>query len=104
MVPIFKLIVTDDADNDLAKVIRHFSDKNAQRFSEELFQKYENIKFMPKLYQRLYYEKKTKTDYRRIVHRKYIIVYKIHKNQITILRIVSEKENYLKSKLFKSFI
>lgn len=29
MVPIFKLIVTDDADNDLAKVIRHFSDKNA---------------------------------------------------------------------------
>lgn len=104
MVPIFKLIVTDNADGDLAKAIGYLSDKNAQRFSEELFQKYENIKLMPKLYQRLYYEKKTKTDYRRIVHRKYIIIYKIHKNQITILRIVSEKENYLKSKLFKSFI
>lgn len=31
-------------------------------------------------------------------------IYKIHKNQITILRIVSEKENYLKSKFIKSFV
>lgn len=58
MVPIFKLIVTYNADSDLAEAIRYFSDINAQRFSEELFQKYENIKLMPKLYQRLYYEKK----------------------------------------------
>ncbi len=44
MVPIFKLIVTDDADSDLAKAIGYLSDRNAQRFSKELFQKYENNK------------------------------------------------------------
>ncbi len=60
--PIFKVIVTDNADSDLAKAIGYLSDRNAQKFSEELFPKYENIKLMPKLYQRIYYEK-THTDY-----------------------------------------
>lgn len=104
MVPIFKLIITDDADKDLAKAVGYLSERNAQRFSEELFLKYDDLKFMPKLYQRVFYEEKTKTDYRRIVHRKHIIIYKIHKKEITILRIVSEKEDYLKSQFFKSFL
>lgn len=56
--PIFKVIVTDNADSDLAKAIGYLWDRNAQKFSEELFPKYENIKLMPKLYQRIYYEKK----------------------------------------------
>ncbi len=104
MVPIYKLIITDDADIDLAKAMGHLSNKNAQKFSEELYIKYDDIKRMPRLYQRVFYEKKTKTDYRRIVHRKYIIIYKIHNNQITILRIVFQKEDYLKSQFFKSFV
>lgn len=58
---------------------------------------------MPMLYQRVYYDEKAKTDYRRMVHKKYIIIYKIQKNEVTILRIVSEKENYLRSKIFKSY-
>ena len=98
MEQIFRIIVSDDADIDLISITNNLSKRGAIKFSEELFRKYDNIKVMPKLYQRIYYEKKTKTDYRRIVHRKYIIIYKIQKNQITILRIVSEKSNYLKSK------
>lgn len=103
MVQNYKLIISDDADEDLTKIINHLSSKNIKKFTEELLRKYENIRTMPKLYQRIYYEERTKEDYRRIVHKKYIITYKIYKNQITILRIVSEKENYLKSKFFKSF-
>ena len=104
MVPIFKLVITDDADKDLARAVVYLSQKNAQKFSEELYIKYDDIKLMPRLYQRVFYEEKTKTDYRRIVHKKYIIIYKIHNNQITILRIVSEKEDYLISQFFKSFV
>lgn len=99
----YELIVSEDADNDLSKIVQHLSEKNTKKFSKELLLKYENITQIPKLYQRLYYEENKKADYRRIVHMKYIIIYKIHKNQITILRIVSEKEDYLKSKIFKIF-
>ena len=55
------------------------------------------------MYPRLYYEKKTKTDFRKIVYQKYIIIYKIQKSQITILRMVTEKENYLKPKLLEIY-
>ncbi len=104
MVLMFKLNVSNKADRDLIKAVGYLSDRNSQRFLEELFLKYDDIKLMPRLYQRVFYEEKTKTDYRRIVHRKHIIIYKIHNNQITILRIVSEKEDYLKSQFFKSFL
>lgn len=95
MVQKYKLLISNDADEDLSKIVQNLSLQGTKKFTEELFIKYENIKIMPKLYQRIYYKEKTKEDYRRIVHRKYIVTYKIYKNQITILRIVSEKENYL---------
>ncbi len=103
MVQNYKFIISNDADEDLSKIIQNLSLKSTKKFTEELLVKYENIRIMPELYQRIYYREKTKEDYRRIVHRKYIITYKIHKNQITVLRIVSEKENYLKSIFLKSF-
>lgn len=98
MEQIYNLVISDRADEDLAKIMR----SNSTKFSEGLFLRYENIKLMPKLYQRIYYEKKSNTDYRRIVYKKYIVIYKIHKNEITILRIISQKENYLESNYLKS--
>lgn len=98
---IFNIIVSEDADEDLVRITSTFLENSATKFSEMIFSKYENIGIMPKMYQRIYYEKNTHTDYRRVVCKKYIIIYKIQKNQITILRILSEKEDYLKSKYLK---
>lgn len=39
-------------------------------------------------------------EYRRMISGKYIIIYQIKENQITILRIFSQKQNYLNSKNF----
>ena len=94
----YNLVISDRADEDLAKIMTN----TATKFSEGLFLRYENIKLMPKLYQRIYHDKKNKTDYRRIVYKKYIIIYKIHNKEITILTIVSQRENYLKSNYLKS--
>lgn len=104
MEQIYKLKMSKDIVYDFDKIKQYMTEHLQKQFVKELNTKFKMLRQMPKLYQRLYYEKKTHTDYRRIVHRKYIIIYKIHENQITILRIVSEKENYLKSKFFKSFI
>lgn len=101
MVQRYKFIVSEDADEDLVRINNTLSENSSTVFSEKIFAKYEYIAMMPKMYQRIYYKKNTHTDYRRVVFKKYIIIYKIQKNQITILRIVSEKEDYLKSKNFK---
>jgi len=97
----YKIIVSDWADEDLFNITNNLQ-ADAKKFSEGLFKKYENLQRMPKLYQRIYYDKKSDIDYRRIVYNKYIIIYKIQKGEITILRIVSQKENYLFSKFLKS--
>ena len=50
---------------------------------------------MPRIHKTLYSFKDPKGEYRSIVSGKYIIIYKILNNQITILRVFSEKQNYL---------
>lgn len=102
MEQIYKLKMSKDIVYDFDRIKKYMSEHMANQFIKELNMKFKILKQMPKLYQRLYYEKKTCTDYRRIVHKKYIVIYKIHNNQITILRIVSERENYLRSRFVKS--
>ena len=98
-----KIIVSTPAKEDLAKISRYLSKSKFARIKNYLKEKYINLKSMPRMYPRLYYEKNTKTDFRKIVCENYIVIYKIQKNQITILRIVSEKENYLKPRLLEIY-
>lgn len=100
MEQIYKFAISNKADKDLAKL--YLNEYNIKKISENILIRYENIRQMPHMYQRLYYNNKTKTDYRRTVLNKYIIIYKIFENQITILRIISQRKNYLKSKFLKS--
>lgn len=102
MVQKFRIIVSNKADKDLSKISKYLSESGMKKMTENLLFKYDNLRQMPHMYQRIYYDEKSKADYRRTVYKNYIITYKIQKNQITILRIVSEKRDYLKSKWFKS--
>ena len=99
----YKIIIANQADEDLYRISTYLPNNKFKEFRKALKGKYINLKSMPWMYPRLYYEKKTKTDFRKIVYQNYIIIYKIQKNQITILRIVSVKENYLKPKLLKIY-
>lgn len=103
MVLNYKIIISEKTHEDLAR-IRKYMDKNRfEEFIIKLYRKYDDLTYMPWRYPRLYYEVNTKSDFRKIVYEKYIIVYKIQKNQITITKIASEKENYLKSKLLGNY-
>ena len=50
---------------------------------------------MPRIYKTLSYKKDIVGEYRRIVLGKYIIIYKIVEDEIIILRIFNQKQNYL---------
>ena len=58
------------------------------------------IKIFPKIAKTLYFIKDIDGDYRRVISGKYIIIYKIEKENIEILRIFNARENYLNKKMF----
>ncbi|MCI8352024.1 MAG: type II toxin-antitoxin system RelE/ParE family toxin [Clostridia bacterium] len=96
-----KIIVSTLAKEDLIRISKYLSKSKFEKIKNYLKEKQYDLKSMPRMYPRIYYEKNTKTDFRKIVCENYIIIYKIQKNQITITKIVSEKENYLKPKLLE---
>lgn len=59
-----------------------------------------NLQFMPRTHKTLISFKDSNGEYRRIIIEKYSIIYKIKDDKIIILRIFSEKQNYLNSKNF----
>lgn len=99
----YKLIVSDRITEDLFRLSTYLSKSKFKDLRIKLKEKFRDINNMPKMYSRIYYDKKNKADFRKIIHEKYIIIYKIQKSQIIILRVVSEKENYLKPKLLKIY-
>ena len=55
---------------------------------------------MPRANKTLISAKDRQGEYRRRLSGKYSIIYKINDNQIIILRIFNQKQNYLNSKTF----
>lgn len=73
-------------------------------YQEELINKIEkdiiNLMYMPRIHKTLISSKDKHGEYRRIVSKKYIIIYKIVEDKIIILRIFNQKENYLNQRNF----
>lgn len=86
---------------DFKKIKRFIKDR---LFYEKVIDKINNdinyLKYMPRIHRNLIYIKDINGEYRRIVSGKYIIIYKIIKNQIIILRIFNQKQNYLNQRNF----
>ena len=55
---------------------------------------------MPRIHKTLTYFKDKEGEYRRMLSGKYSIIYKIIKDEIIILRIFNQKENYLNQRKF----
>ena len=55
---------------------------------------------MPRIHKTIYYLKDPTGEYRRIVCEKYCIIYKIQENEIVVLRIFNQKQNYLNQENF----
>ena len=89
--------LSKDAKRDLDRISIFLEEYNANRtrIIEKINNDIKNLLFMPRMHKTLIYFKDRNGEYRRIVSGQYIIIYKIVKDEIIILRIFNQKENYL---------
>ena len=85
------ILYDDNFDKDINKIEDYYDDYNSIDLISRIKEDIEYLKFMPRIHKTLYSAKDPIGEYRRIVSGKFIIIYKIIKNQIIILRIFSHK-------------
>lgn len=98
----YRLELTNDAKTDLDELSKYLEEKGFYRNKviEKINKDIVNLKYMPRIHKALLYLKDKQGEYRRIISGKYIIIYQINKDCINILRVFSEKQNYLNSENF----
>ena len=96
----YKIIYEKKFYKDLFEIEAKTEMNFYKKLKKDIDEKVENLKFMPRIYKTLSYKKDIVGEYRRIVLAKYIIIYKIVENEIIILRIFNQKQNYLNQKNF----
>lgn len=88
------------ARKDLKRIYKYMKEYNVEKSIEKIYLDIDNLAFMPRIHKTLIYFKDKKGEYRRIVSGRYSIIYKIIENEIIILRIFNQKENYLNQRNF----
>ncbi len=96
----YKINMSDEANDDIKNISNYLEEKLFNKVMKQINTYIDNLRYMPKIHRRIIYQREPDREYRRIVCGKYIIIYKIIKNDIIILRIFNQKENYLNSKKF----
>lgn len=94
------MIFSKKAKRDLIKIAKFMKNYNINKIIEKIYKDIENLTYMPRMHKTLIYFKDKSGEYRRIISRKYIIIYKIVENKIIILRIFNQKQNYLNQRKF----
>ena len=97
---IYKTILSKKAKRDLKRISKYKKNYNFNKAIEKIYKDIEKLKFMPRIHKTLIYFKDKNGEYRRMVSGKYSIIYKIVKNEIIILRIFNQRENYLNQRKF----
>ena len=98
---VYHVIYEKSTHKDLKKIRKYaISKKYYERIMQEISRSIENLKYMPRIHKTLICIKDTNGEYRRMLSGKYSIIYKIIKDEIIILRIFNQKENYLNQRKF----
>ncbi len=98
----YKIKVSEKAENDIKRISEYIKEfrYNEERIIKQINTDIEKIIFMPRIHKTLISSKDDKGEYRRIVSGNYSIIYQIKVDQIIILRIFNQRENYLNQENF----
>ena len=96
----YKTILSQRARRDLMKISKYMKNYNSEKIIEKIYKDIDKLYCMPRINKTLISSKDRQGEYRRKISGKYSIIYKINDNQIIILRIFNQKQNYLNSKMF----
>lgn len=96
----YKIKIAQKAKQDIKNTIEYNGYYNIEKDINKIYKDIETLKFMPRINKTVYTLKDKNSEYRRLISGKYSIIYKIEKDQIIIIRIFNQKQNYLNSKKF----
>ena len=96
----YKIKIAQKAKQDIKNTIEYNGYYNIEKDINKIYKDIETLKFMPRINKTVYTLKDKNSEYRRMISGKYAIIYKIEKDQIIIIRIFNQKQNYLNSKKF----
>jgi len=98
----YKIKLSNDAKKDLNKISEYLENYKPYRNKviEKIDKDIDNLKWMPRIHKTVIFVKDKTGEYRRIVSGKYIIIYRIIEDEITVLRIFNQRENYLNQRKF----
>lgn len=97
---VYKIVISKKVRKDIKKIGNYVKRYNIDKVIKKIYEDIEELDVMPRIHKTLYSYKDPNGEYRRMISGKYIIIYKIIKNRIIIIRIFSQKQNYLDSKKF----
>lgn len=92
--------ISEEAKRDIRRISEYILEYRAETVLKKIKIDIKKLKDMPYAHKTLYSFKTTNQEYRRMLSNGYAIIYQIIENQITILRIFSNKQNYLNKNNF----
>ena len=95
----YQIIYEEDMHNDIER-IKNCEYGNNEKIIKKIEKDILNLEYMPRIHKTLICRKDPNGEYRRMISGKYSIIYKIVKEEIIILRIFNQKENYLNQRKF----
>ena len=97
---LYKIKFSDKSKRDLRRISNYVEGERLEKIYQQIDKGINNLQFMPRRNKTLYSSKEPHGEYRRLISGKYIVIYQIDKDAITILRVFNQKENYLNLKKF----
>lgn len=94
----YHIIYEESAHSDLKEIKDSYNSK--EKIINRIEKDIKSLEYMPRSNKTLISTKDRNGEFRRKISGKYSIIYKIDDNQIIILRIFNQKQNYLNSKTF----
>ena len=96
----YEVILSKEAQRDRTRIAEYMREYNAEKIIKKIYSDINKLSFMPRIHKTVLYYANPEIEYRRMISGKCSIIYKIVEDQIIILRIFNQKENYLNQKRF----
>lgn len=92
---LYRIKFSAKAKRDFRRIGNYIEEYRLEKVYKQIKIDIENLRFMPRKNKTLYSSKEPSGEYRRLISGKYSVIYQIDKDQITVLRVFNQKENYL---------
>ncbi len=96
----YEIILSKEAKRDRIRIAKYMKEYNAEKIIKRIYTDIDKLSFMPRIHKTVSYYANPEIEYRRMISGKYSVIYKIVEEQIIILRIFNQRENYLNQRKF----